>query len=100
MMVLDQSRIHSALFQEINTAANVITSYSIHYTKLYDLEGDGGKGLVFIFNFNPLLGLKGLVKTFRVPPAAHKPACKFIYNDDLAVFYNVVCVTLENYMGL
>ena len=35
---LEKLEFYPGVFQNLSKVANVITSYSIHYTKLYDLE--------------------------------------------------------------
>ena len=59
------------------------------------LEGDRGHGLVFRLDLYPLLGLEGLVQAVAVSPARHHPTCKFIDDDDLPLFDEVVYVALE-----
>ena len=64
------------------------------------LEGDGGQGLVFVFDLDPFLGLQGLVQAVGVAPAGHEAAGELVDDDDLAVLDDVVHVPLEEVVGL
>ena len=64
------------------------------------LEGDGGQGLVFVFDLDAFLGLQGLVQAVGVAPAGHEAAGEFVDDDDLAVLDDVVHVPLEEVVGL
>jgi hypothetical protein len=64
------------------------------------LEGDGGQGLVFVFDADVFLGLQGLVQAVAVAPARHEAAGELVHDDDLALFDDVVHVALEHGVGL
>ena len=63
------------------------------------LEGDGGQGLVFPLDFDPLFGFDGLVQPVAPAAAGHQAAREFIDDHDAAVFDHVVAVLLEDRMG-
>jgi hypothetical protein len=63
------------------------------------LEGDGGQGLVFVFDAHPFLGLQGLMQTVGIAPARHEAAGELVHNDDLAVLDDVFVVPLEELVG-
>ena len=62
------------------------------------LEGDGRQGLVFALDLHGFLGFDSLVKAVRPAPAGHLAARKFIDDDDLAVFDDVIHVPLVERM--
>ena len=64
------------------------------------LEGDGGQGLVFVFDLDRFLGLQGLVQAVGVAPAGHEAPGEFVDDDDLAFLDDVVHVPFEEGMGL
>ena len=72
--------------------------FLIHAEKI--LKGNGGKGLVLAFNLYALFRLKGLVKPVAVPPSWHDPAGKLVNDNYLAIFYDVIHVLFEEFMGL
>ena len=59
------------------------------------LEGDGGEGLVFAFDFHAFFGFDGLVQAFGPAAAGHQTTCKFVHDDDFAVLDDVVLVFME-----
>ena len=59
------------------------------------LEGYGCQGFRFVSNGNPFLSFDCLVQAFVIAAAKHKATCKFVNNNNLAVFYNVVNVALH-----
>ena len=73
---------------------------SFLYMRKIVLEGDGGQGLVFIFDLDSFLGLQGLVQTVGIAAARHEAAGELVHDDDLAFFDDVVHVPLEEVMGL
>jgi hypothetical protein len=64
------------------------------------LKGDGGQGLVFVFDADVFLGLQGLVQPVAVAAAGHEAAGELVHDDDLALFDDVVHVALEQGVGL
>ncbi len=63
------------------------------------LERDGRQGQALLLYLDPFLGLDCLVQAFCVPPAEHEPPSEFVYDDHLAVFYDVILVPLVEDMG-
>ena len=59
------------------------------------LEGDGGEGLVFAFDFHAFFGFDGLVQAFGPAAAGHQTTCKFVNDDDFAVLDDVVLIFVE-----
>ena len=64
------------------------------------LEGDRGQGLVFVLDPNTFFGLQGLVQSVAVTASGHQSAGKFIDNDDLALFDDIVNIPFEEGVGL
>jgi hypothetical protein len=63
------------------------------------LKGDGGQGLIFLFDLDPLLGLQRLVQAVAVTAALHGPAGELIDDDHLAVLDDIIHVALEKAGG-
>ena len=63
------------------------------------LEGDGGQGLVLIFNLDPFLGLDGLMQAVRPAPSRHKTTGKLINDHYFAVFHHIIHIKLVHGMG-
>ena len=64
------------------------------------LEGDGGKGLVFLADVDAFLGFDGLVQAVGPAAAGHQAAGEGVDDDDFAVFDHVVDVALVEGVGL
>ena len=64
------------------------------------LEGNGGKGLVLFLNIHMLLRLDRLVKALRIPSAQHQTTGKFIHDDDLAVFHDIIDIAFHDTVSL
>ena len=64
------------------------------------LEGDGGQGLVFVFDAHALLGLQSLVQAVGVAPSRHEATGKLVHDDDLAFLDDVLIIPLEELVGL
>ena len=64
------------------------------------LEGNRGKGLVFVLDLDPFLGFERLVQPFGVAPSFHHPPGKLVDNKDLIVLDDVIGVDLEQGMRL
>ena len=62
------------------------------------LKCDGRNGLVFLLDCNAFFRLHGLVQAVGPAAAHHGAARKFIDDDDLAVFDNIVDVFLEHHV--
>ena len=63
------------------------------------LEGDGGQGLALGSNGHAFLGLDGLVQAVVEAAAIHQTAGELVNDDDLALFDDVVDVTVHNAAG-
>ena len=63
------------------------------------LEGDGRKGLVLTLNIDMLLGLYRLMQTLAVAAAKHDTAGKLVNDEYLAVFDDIVDITLHYAVG-
>ncbi len=67
--------------------------FFIHAEKV--LEGDGGKGLIFLSNPDSFLGLHSLMKAVAPPSSGHHAACKFIHNDNLIILDHIVHILFK-----
>ena len=56
------------------------------------LESDRGQSLILSLNLHIFFGFKRLMQTIRETPAFHRPASKFINNDNAAIFQHVMRV--------
>jgi hypothetical protein len=63
------------------------------------LEGDGGQGLVFVFDLDPFLGFQSLMESVRIPAAGHEPAREFVHDDDLALLDDIVHILGKQGVG-
>src|SRR3989337_1187382 len=63
------------------------------------LEGNRGKGLVFFLNALMLLRLYGLMQAIAPYATFHQASCKFIHDDNLTVFDDVVPIVFKHMMG-
>ena len=63
------------------------------------LEGNSGKGFIFLLDIDVFFGFNRLMKPFRIAAAEHQTPGEFIYDDNLAVFYNIVNVALHDAVG-
>ena len=59
------------------------------------LEGDGGIGHVFRFNFDTFFGFNRLVQAFGPAPSGHQAAGELIHDDHFTSLNKVVFVPLE-----
>ncbi len=64
------------------------------------LEGDGGKGLVFLADVDAFLGFDGLMETVGPAAAGHEAAGELVDDDDFAVLDDVLDVALVEGVGL
>ena len=64
------------------------------------LEGDRRKGLVLLFDLDPLLGLQSLVETLGVAASRHETPGELVDDQNLPVLHHVVHVSLEKGVGL
>ena len=64
------------------------------------LEGDGGKGFVFLLHIHMLLGLDGLMEPFGIAAAEHQTARELIDDDDFSVFHDIVDIPLHDTVRL
>ena len=64
------------------------------------LEGDAGQSLALSSNGHAFLGFNGLVQTVIEAAAIHQTAGEFINDDDLAVFHDIVGITVHHTAGL
>ena len=64
------------------------------------LEGNSCQSLAFTLNFNAFFSFNSLVQAFRKTTAKHQPTGKFINNDNFAVFYDIIFITMHNSFGL
>ena len=62
------------------------------------LEGDGCKSLTLSFNLNMLFRLDRLMKTIGITTARHDTSGKFIDDQDLVIFYNVILIFMHQVM--
>ena len=60
------------------------------------LEGDGSKSFRLSFYLNALFCLNSLMQAFVIASAVHKTTGKFVNNYNLAVFNNIINITLHN----
>ena len=59
------------------------------------LQGDGGQGLVFVFDLHALFGLNGLVHAFVVAATSEDTTREFIHDEDFPTTNDVVLVAGE-----
>ena len=64
------------------------------------LEGNSCQSLAFAFNFNSFFGFNSLMQAFGKAAAEHQTAGKFVDDNYLSVFYNVIPVAVHNGFGL
>jgi len=64
------------------------------------LEGDGGKGLVFLFDLDIFLGFQRLMQAVAVTPSLHGATGELINNDDLVVADDIVDILFKEDMRL
>jgi len=62
------------------------------------LEGDGGQGLVLVFDLDVLLGLQGLMQTLGVTPSRHEPPGELVHDEHLTILDHIVHVTRKEGM--
>ena len=63
------------------------------------LDGDGGEGLGFAFDFDALFGFDGLMEAVAPAASGHEASGVFVDDDDLVVLDNVVDVFLVDGVG-
>ena len=56
------------------------------------LECNCCKSSALSLNFNMFLGFNSLMETVRISSSRHYTSCKFIYNQYLVIFYNIVLI--------
>ncbi|MPN50036.1 hypothetical protein SDC9_197661 [bioreactor metagenome] len=63
------------------------------------MEGNGGQGLAFPFNFHAFFGFDGLMQPIGVTAAKHQAAGKLINNDNFAFTHHIIAVPLHDSFG-
>ena len=63
------------------------------------LESDGRQGLRLFPDPDPFFGFNGLMQAVAVAPPHHQTPRKFIHNDDLSIFYDIIDIPAEKMMG-
>ena len=63
------------------------------------LEGDGCKGLAVSLDPYIFLGLYGLMEAFAISSSRKDSSCKFIYNLDFSILYDVIYIGFIEILG-